>query len=123
MAKRMYWSKLRADFFNRDPVKLIRAMKGGDSIILFYLQIVQMTLESGGILRATDTMPYSPSMLSTVTGVPLKTVKEALVVLVEFGFIESYDDGTYCIVGFDEICGSETDAAERKRKSRGQQKV
>ena len=48
--KRIYWLRLREDFFEQPKIRKLRRLPGGDGYLVIYLRIQQLTVQTGGIL-------------------------------------------------------------------------
>lgn len=118
MAKRYYWLKLKEDFFDSDEIKIIESIPNGAVYTNFYLKLLCKSLKTEGKLIFKDTIPYSPEMLSSLTGVALDTVRVALEMFINLGLMEKLDTGTLYMKSIESMTGSETIWADKKRKQR-----
>ena len=50
MAKKYYWLKLKADFFNSKEIKKLRKTAGGDTFVIIYLKMQLLSLQNDGKL-------------------------------------------------------------------------
>lgn len=116
--KRYYWLKLHKDFFKRHEIRIIEDMPNGKDYILFYLKLLVESVTHEGALRFSDAIPYNEQMLATITNTNVDIVKAAMQIFIELHMIELLDDQTIFMAEVEEMIGSETDAAERMRKSR-----
>lgn len=119
--KRYYWLKLHKDFFKRPHIKIIEASPNGKDYTLFYLKLLVESVPYEGLLRLSDTIPYNEYMLATITNTNIDVVKAALKMFIELNMIEILDDQTVYMLEVKDMIGSETAAAERKRRSRAKQ--
>jgi predicted phage replisome organizer len=122
-AKKFYWLKLNKDFFKRHDIRIIEEMENGKDYILFYLKLLLESVNHEGHLRFSETIPYNEKMLSVITNTNIDIVRSAMKVLLELKMIEVLDDSTIYMAEVLKITGSETAAAERKRRSRQNQKA
>lgn len=113
--KRYYWLKLKRDFFRRNEIEVVKAMPSGTDYVLFYLELLLLSLENNGELRITETIPYSDSMLASVTHTDIEIVRGAVNTFTKLGMMEMLDDGTLFMKEVESMTGSETVWAERKR--------
>lgn len=120
--RKFFWLKLKEDFFKRNDIKIIESMDNGKEYVLFYLKLLLESISHEGILRFSDTIPYSEKMLSTITNTNVDIVRSALKVLKELNLIEIYDDKTLYMSEINKMIGSEGASAERMRKSRERSK-
>lgn len=116
--KKYYWLKLHKDFFKRHEIRIIEDMPNGKDYILFYLKLLVESISHNGNLRFSDTIPYNEQMLATITNTNVDIVKAAMQIFLELNMIEVLDDATIYMLETENLIGSETAAAERKRKSR-----
>ena len=65
--ERYYWLKLDRGFFKRHDITVIEDMPNGKDYVLFYLKLMLESVDHEGALRFSDTIPYSESMLASVT--------------------------------------------------------
>ena len=121
--RKFYWLKLNKDFFKRHDIRIIEEMENGKDYILFYLKLLLESVNHEGHLRFSETIPYNEKMLSVITNTNIDVVRSAMKVLAELKMVEILDDSTIYMSEVLKITGSETAAAERKRKSRQNQKL
>lgn len=113
--KRYYWLKLQKDFFKRNDIQVVESMPNGKDYVLFYLKLLCEATSEEGRLRFSETIPYSPEMLSTITKTNVDIVRSAIKVFQELGMIDVLDDGTYYMTEVEKMIGSETKWAQYKR--------
>ena len=113
--RRYYWLKLKRDFFKRHDIRIIEAMPNGKDYILFYLKLQCESIDHEGSLRFSEKIPYSETMLATLTDTNVDIVRSAIKVFSELGMMEVLDDGTYFMAEVERLVGSETDWAVKKR--------
>ncbi|MCT7562058.1 phage replisome organizer N-terminal domain-containing protein [Aliarcobacter butzleri] len=118
MAKKYYWLKLKEDFFERDEIKIIESQKNGKDYINFYFKLLLKSLKTDGTLRFRDAIPYNLEMLSTITNCNVDTVNTAINTFIELGLMEKWEDGTFFMLEVQNMVGSETSWAEKKREYR-----
>lgn len=116
--ERYYWLKLHKDFFKRHDITVIENMENGKDYVLFYLKLMLESIDHEGALRFSDTIPYSESMLASVTHTNVDVVRSALKILTELGMVEVFDDKTLFMTEVAKLLGSETYGAKRKRLQR-----
>ncbi|MDO4690435.1 MAG: phage replisome organizer N-terminal domain-containing protein [Fusobacterium sp.] len=118
MAKRYYWLKLKEDFFESEEIKIIESTPNGVIYSNFYLKLLCKSLKTEGKLIFKDTIPYSPEMLASLTGVPIDTVRVALDMFIQLGLMDKLDTGALYMKAIESMTGSETIWADKKRKQR-----
>ena len=116
--ERYYWRKLHKDFFKRHDITVIEDMPNGKDYVLFYLKLMLESVDHEGALRFSDTIPYSETMLASVTHTNVDVVRSALKILTELGMVEIFDDKTLFMTEVAKLLDSETYAAKRKRLQR-----
>ncbi|MGL4654890.1 MAG: phage replisome organizer N-terminal domain-containing protein [Sarcina sp.] len=117
-----YWLKLQADFFDREEVKIIEMQQNGYKYINFYLKLILKSINTGGRLMFRDIIPYTPEMLSNITNTDIDTVKVATQMFIGLGLMQQLDDGALFMVETQNMIGSETKWAEKKRVQREKKK-
>lgn len=121
--KRYYWLKLKRDFFKRHDIQIIEDMDNGKDYILFYLKLLCESVDHEGNLRFSKEIPYNDKMLATITRTNVDIVRTAVKIFIELGMMELLDDGTYYMNKVEEMIGSETYWAEKKRIQRENPKL
>lgn len=116
--ERYYWLKLDRGFFKRHDITVIEDLPNGKDYVLFYLKLMLESVDHEGALRFSDTIPYSESMLASVTHTNIDIVRSAMNILIELGMIEVFDDKTLFMKEVAKLLDSETYAARRKREQR-----
>lgn len=115
-SERYYWLKLHKDFFKRHDISIVEDMPNGKDYVLFYLKLMLESVDHEGALRFSDTIPYSETMLASVTRTNVDIVRSALKIFVELGMVEVFDDKTLFLRQVAELLDSETYQAKRKRE-------
>lgn len=118
MAKRYYWLKLNENFFEREEIKVIEMQPNGEKYIIFYFKLLLKSLYTNGRLMFRNIMPYTPEILSKVTNTDVDTVKVAIDMFVKFGLMDKLDDGAFFMSEIENMTGSETEWAQKKRMQR-----
>ena len=122
--KRYYWLKLNENFFEDDTVAWIEERENGKDYIIFYLKLCLKSLTDDGYLIryvGEKLIPYDIKALSKLTNTDYDTVKVAMNLFLEVGIISQLDSGELYLNQINEMIGSETDAAQRKRKQRARE--
>lgn len=117
-SKRYYWLKLNENFFEREEIRIIENMPNGKDYIIFYMKLLLKTVSTEGKLIFRDVIPYTPEMLSSITNTDVDTVRVATDLFVKLGLMEIWDDGTLFMVEVQNMVGSETGWAKKKRIQR-----
>lgn len=121
--KKYYWLKLKRDFFKRHDIRIIEEMPNGKDYILFYLKLLCESVDHEGMLRFSEAIPYSDSMLATITNTNIDIVRSAIKAFTELGMMEILEDGTLFLHEVEKMLGFETKYAEQKRLYREKMKT
>lgn len=125
--KRFYWIKLKEDFFiNNEVTDWIISQPNGCEYIVLYLKLCILTANKGGRLAleiGEMLIPYDSKKIAADTKFDIDTVIVAMELFQRIGLIYEESDGVLKIPYVDEIVGSETPAAIKKRKQRAKQKL
>ena len=113
-----YWLKLKEDFFDQHEIKWIMSQPNGKRIALFYIQLLTESITHDGALRFSDHIPYTVEMLASITSEDVSLASEAIDFLKELHLMEQLEDGTYIMTQIEELIGSETESAAKKRQQR-----
>lgn len=116
--EKYYWLKLDRHFFKRHDIRIIEDMPDGKEYVLFYLKLMVEAIDHEGALRFSDTVPYSESMLSSVTNTSIEIVQSALELFLKLGIVEVMDDKTLFLREVAKLLDCETFAAKRQRELR-----
>lgn len=121
MAKRLFWVKLKNDFYAQPEIKLMMAEDQGGDMVVLYQQLLLMSLEFNGFLRYSEALPYDHRKIAVVTNYKVEFVEKALNLFVELGVVEMLDDGTLYFTKLVDCVGSETEWAGKKREYRSKE--
>ena len=116
--KRIYWTKIPVDFWERPEVILLMAQEHGAAVLCLFLEMISRSANTFGNLRFTDAEPYTVDTLAIVFHVSRDLAQEAIILLNRFGFIIFMDDKTIHIVDAEMYIASETIWADYKRRER-----
>lgn len=117
--KRYFWLKLNENFFEQEEIKIIEGMENGEKYVNFYLKLLLKSLSADGKLLFRNVIPYTPEMLATITNTNIDTVRIATKLFVSLGLMEKLDDGSLFMSEVENMVGSETGWAKKKRIQRG----
>lgn len=120
--KKYFWLKLKRDFFKRHDIEIIESMPNGEKYVLFYLKLLTESIDHEGRLRFSDTIPYKDTMLATITRTDIDVVRSAIKIFTELKMMEIFDDDTLYMSQIEDMLGSATVWAEKKRVYRENQK-
>ncbi len=124
MAKKYIWLKLKEDFFQQKPIKKLRKMAGGATFTLIYLKMQLLSLKSEGKLYFDNVEENFAEEIALELDETVDDVKMTLLFLEKNNLIEVGDlPDEYILPQVMDCIGSETAAAERKRKQRLREKL
>lgn len=119
--KKYYWLKLKEDFFEEDAISWIEEQENGKDYCLFYLKLCLKSLKTNGLLiRNVGSMlvPYDIKTLARVTNTEPDTVRVAMELFKRIGLVQILENGEIYIAELQNMVGSETKWAEKKRLQR-----
>ena len=125
--KKYYWIKLKTDFFNQDTIDFLLSQNNGCEYVVLYQMLCLKTANNNGLL-ATNVgeiiVPYDINKITRDTKYFNEdTIRVALELYKQLGLIYEGDNSILTIAGLDEMIGSETKWAEKKRLYREKQKL
>jgi predicted phage replisome organizer len=120
--KRYYWIKLKTDFFNQETMDFLMAQENGCQYIVLYQMLCLQSANNHGELATRIgevIVPYDIKKIVRDTKYfDFDTVTVALELFTKLGLIYQQEDQVLRISNFDEMVGSETTWAEKKRAYR-----
>jgi predicted phage replisome organizer len=122
--KRYYWLKLNDNFFEDDTISWIEEQESGKDYVLFYLKLCLKSLRTeGSLIRNVGErlIPYNVNALSRLTNTQIDTVKVAMKLFSDIGLVTIFDTGEIFLNQINEMIGTETDSAKRKRRQRSKE--
>lgn len=125
--KRFYWIKLKTDFFEQDAIDFLLSQTNGSDYIALYIKLCTMTANTNGQL-ATQIgeilIPYDAQKIARDTKYfSVDTVVVAMELFKKLGLIYESNDNVLQIANYENMVGSETKWAEKKRIYREKQKL
>jgi predicted phage replisome organizer len=93
-------------------------MPNGKDYVIFYLQLLCESLSHNGKLRFNEEVPYNEEMLSIITDTNIDIVRSAMKLFVQLKIIEIMDDQTIYMTKLQNMVGSTTIGAEKKKLQR-----
>lgn len=115
--KRYYWLKLKEDFFDSIRIKRLRALAGGDTYTIIYLKMLLKAIKNDGILEYIGLEKSISEEIAIELNEKPDNVEVTLKYLLSCGLAEDLNGNCFLPESMT-MTGSETDAAERKRRSR-----
>lgn len=122
MAK-YYWLKMRRDFFKRHDLQILENLPDGKELVLFYVKLLVESVDHNGELRYSETKPYTPEMLATITRTTPEFAAQALEILADLELIKDADDGTILLPHALDLIGSAADTDHAKRQARYRERL
>ena len=116
--KRYYWLKLKENFFKSKEIKKLRSMAGGDTYTIVYLEMTILAMKTEGVLTWEGIEESFEAELALELDENVEDIKMTVYYLQSKGLLEIMDSEHYFLPDAIKNTGSETDAAERMRKSR-----
>lgn len=124
--KRYYWIKLKTDFFNQETIDFLLSQKNGCEYIVLYQMLCLNTANNNGEMCSKIgemIVPYNVDKIVRDTKYfDFDTVTIALGLFKQLGLIYEEEDKILKITNFNEMIGSESKWAEKKRQYREKQK-
>lgn len=122
MEKRYYWLKLKEDFFTDKPIKKLRKIAGGDTYTIIYLKMLLKAIKQENRLYFEGVEETFAEELALELDEDIDNVKVTLSYLQNKGLLKIMSEEEFLLTQCDEMVGTETDAARRKRLSRNRQR-
>ena len=113
-----YYMRLKDGFFEEDAIKIIESMPDGYLYSNILLKLYLKSLKFSGKLMFNERIPYNPTVLATITGHQVGTVKEALQLFETLDLIEVLDNGAIYMLDIQNLIGKSSTEADRKREYR-----
>lgn len=124
--KRYYWIKLKTDFFNQETTDFLLSQKNGCQYIVLYQMLCLNTANTNGVMATRIgemIVPYDVNKIVRDTKhFDFDTVTVALELFKRLGLIYEEDNQVLKIAHLEEMVGSESKWAEKKRLYREKQK-
>lgn len=120
--KRLYWLKLKTDFFTSKEMKKLRKIAGGDTYTIIYLKLQLLSLQDGGALYFDGLEESFADELALILDEEADNVKATLLFLERTGLIEMNESEIRLLV-VPTLIGKESESAGRVRAFREKQKM
>lgn len=124
--KRFYWIKLKENFFDLETIDWLISQKNGCEYIVLYQKLCLLTANKGGNLQikiGEMLIPYDINKIARDTKFAVDTVIVAMELFKKIGLIYEQENGVLHIPYVNELVGSETQAAIKKRAQREKRKL
>lgn len=121
-----YWIKLRTDYFDQETIDFLMAQQNGCEYVVLYQMLCLQTANTNGKLInqiGEIIIPFNIEKIARDTKYfDYDTIVVALELYKKLGLIYAEEDGILRITDIDNMVGSETKWAEKKRIYREKQK-
>lgn len=125
--RKYYWIKLRKDFFERDDIDFILSQEKGCEYIVLYQMLCMKASNNEGLLGTKINEIIVPYDVKKITRdckyFDYDTIVVALELYKRLGLVYEEDNKVLKITDYDNLVGSETAWAEKKRIYREKQKL
>lgn len=125
--KKFYWIKLKTNFFGREDIDFLLSQKNGAEYVVLYQMLCLNTANNDGRLESKIgeiLVPYNAEkIVRDCKYFDIDTVNIAMGLYRKLGLIYEEEDSVLKISNYDEMVGSETAWAEKKRLYRQNQKL
>ena len=124
--KTYYYMKINKDFFDDDTVKYLEEQEHGKDFIILYLKLCLKSLEDEGLLIryvGTKLIPYDTAAIAKMTDTDIEIVEMAMKIFEEIELIEKKETGELFMSQIQEMIGTDTYEARKKRKQRAKDKA
>lgn len=120
--KRYYWIKLKESFMTSDAVDFLMGQPDGANYVVLYQMLCLKTINTGGKLErhiGEVIIPYDEAKIQRDTKwFSIDTVRVALNLYKALGLVYQDQDGALALADYENLVGSETDWAEKRRRQR-----
>lgn len=124
--KKFYWLKLKSEFMNGEIVDFLMSQKNGANYVVLYQMLALKTMNTQGKLcseMGEVIIPFDPEKIQReCKWFDIDTVRVAMELYAKLGLVYRTQDGLLQIANYEELVGSETYWANRKRIERQEMK-
>lgn len=121
--KKYYWLKLTEQFFKDKPIKKLRKIAGGDTYTIIYLKMMLKAITQGNKLYFEGVEDDFAEELALDLDEDKENVSVTIAYLKGKGLLRTVSEDEMLLLQCDEMVGTETDAAKRKRLQRERDRV
>ncbi len=121
--RRIYWLELPQGFLDSLVVKKLRLMAGGDTYTIIALKILLKGLSEDSVIKYQGIEDTFAKELALELGESAIDVEIVVGILLACKWLTKENKKTYIVSKTQEMMGSESASAERKRKSRENKKL
>lgn len=123
--KRYYWIKLKEAFMSSDTVDFLMGQPNGANYVVLYQMLCLKTINTGGKLSrqiGEIIIPYDVEKIQRdCKWFSADTIRVALNLYKSLGLVYEDQDGVLVLADHQNLVGSETDWAEKRRRQRMEQ--
>lgn len=116
--RKYYYLKLKENFFDSPEIKVMESMENGYLYSNLLMKMYLKSLKSGGECCLNSRIPYSPKMLSSVTGHNIDIIEGGLKTFQALGLIEILDNNKIYMLDIQNFIGESSTEGDRKREYR-----
>lgn len=116
--EKLYFLKLPKDFFKKNYIKVLKGMPNGHEYALLLLELMCESVGWGGYLRFSQTLPYTPEMVSSLTDTNIDIVRNAFIAYEGLGLAKKTEDSSIYFPLVDDMTMNTTIGAARKQVQR-----
>lgn len=113
-----FWLQMVNDFYDSDRMLYLESRPNGQAFSLLYTKLLLKSVKTGGVLRLSEKLAYNNVMIASFTRIPVEIVDAAMELLESLDLVEIWEDGTVFLPELENMVGSETIWAGKKRKMR-----
>ena len=121
--KKYFWLKLGDEFFGDKTIKKLRKIAGGDTYTIIYLKMLLLAVKQNNRLYFEGVEETFPAELALELDEDVENVSVTCSFLEKKGLLKVMSEEEFFLTQCDEMVGSETDAARRKRKQRNLERL
>lgn len=121
--KKYYWLKLTEQFFKDKAIKKLRKIAGGDTYTVIYLKMLLKAITQGNKLYFEGVESDFAEELALDLDEDEENVSVTIAYLKSKGLLRLVNEDEMLLTQCDEMVGSETDAARRKRLQRERERI
>lgn len=121
--KKYYWLKLGDEFFGDKAIKKLRKIAGGDTYTIIYLKMLLLAVKQNNRLYFEGVEETFPDELALELDEDAENVAVTCSFLQKKGLLKVMSEEEFLLTQCEEMVGSETDAARRKRKQRNLERL
>ncbi len=122
MSKKLFWIKLKKDFFDDPKILKIRSVAGGDTYTCIYLKLLLKSLDDDGVIFFDGIEPTIEAEIALKIREQEINVKAAMAIFESLGLLQKGEDDDVKLPEAVSLSGGECDSAKRVREFRAKQK-